>query len=247
MARHELWELKQMQSLPLQAKIQMTRQRIRAWIDEFGEDGVYVSFSGGKDSTVLLDIVRKDYPNIEAVFVNTGLEYPSVRQFALSKENVTELRPKMNFRDVIIKYGYPIISKHVSQVIKGVRKSGNFETVRGMQLLGTYKKNNGQPSEFNCEKYLFMYNAPLLISDECCLITKKTALHEFDDTSGKKAILATMADESKQRTANWQTYGCNAFEMEYPQSRPMSFWIEQDVLTYIHTTLLLQTHTVKWL
>lgn len=235
MARHEIWELKQMQSLPLQAKIQMTRQRIRAWIDEFGEDGVYVSFSGGKDSTVLLDIVRKDYPNIEAVFVNTGLEYPSVRQFALSKENVTELRPKMNFRDVIIKYGYPIISKHVSQVIKGVRKSGNFETVRGMQLLGTYKKDNGQPSEFNCERYLFMYNAPFLISDECCFITKKTALHEYDDKSGKKAILATMAGESKQREANWQTYGCNAFEMKYPQSRPMSFWTEQDVLTYIHT------------
>lgn len=233
--KHTIGGLRQMQSLPLQAKIQMTRQRIRSWIDEFGEDGVYVSFSGGKDSTVLLDIVRKDYPNIEAVFVNTGLEYPSVRQFALSKENVTELRPTMNFRGVIIKYGYPIISKHVSQVIKEVRKSGNFETVRGMQLLGTYKKDNGQPSEFNCERYLFMYNAPFLISDECCLITKKTAFHEYDDKSGKKAILATMADESKQRTVNWQTYGCNAFEMKYPQSRPMSFWTEQDVLTYIHT------------
>ena len=117
MAKRELWELRQMQSLPLEAKIQMTRQRIRTWVDEFGEDGVYVSFSGGKDSTVLLDIVRKDYPDIEAVFVNTGLEYPSVRRFALSKENVTEVRPTMNFRDVIIKYGYPIISKEVSQTL----------------------------------------------------------------------------------------------------------------------------------
>lgn len=105
MAKHELWELRQMQSLPLQAKIQMTRQRIRAWVDEFGKDGVYVSFSGGKDSTVLLDIVRKDYPDIEAVFVNTGLEYPSVRTFAESKENVTILKPTMNFRDVICQYG----------------------------------------------------------------------------------------------------------------------------------------------
>ena len=117
MSRHELWELKQMQSLPLEAKIQMTRTRIRGWIDEFGEDGVYVSFSGGKDSTVLLDIVRKDYPNIKAVFVNTGLEYPSVRLFAESKENVTVLRPTMNFRDVIIKYGYPVISKEIAHLL----------------------------------------------------------------------------------------------------------------------------------
>lgn len=184
-------ELKMLQALPLDVKIQKTRLRIREWVDEFGEDGVYVSFSGGKDSTVLLDIVRKDYPNIEAVFVNTGLEYPSVRQFALSKENVTELRPTMNFRDVIIKYGYPIISKHVSQVIKEVRKSGNFETVRGMQLLGTYKKDNGQPSEFNCEKYLFMYSAPFLISDECCNVMKKLPLHLYDERIGKKGIVAT--------------------------------------------------------
>ena len=70
--RHTIGELRQMQSLPLEAKIQMTRLRIRAWIDEFGEDGVYVSFSGGKDSTVLLDIVRKDYPGIKAVFIEIG-------------------------------------------------------------------------------------------------------------------------------------------------------------------------------
>jgi 3'-phosphoadenosine 5'-phosphosulfate sulfotransferase (PAPS reductase)/FAD synthetase len=109
-----MWELKQMQALPLEAKIAKTQLRIREWVDTYGEDGVYISFSGGKDSTVLLDIVRKMYPNIEACFVNTGLEYPSVRKFALSKENVTELRPNMNFREVVSKYGYPIISKEVS-------------------------------------------------------------------------------------------------------------------------------------
>lgn len=104
-------ELKMLQALPLDIKIQKTRLRIREWVDEFGEDGVYVSFSGGKDSAVLFDIARKDYPNMPAAFVNTGLEYPSVRQFALSKENVTEIRPTMNFRDVIIMHGYPIIGK----------------------------------------------------------------------------------------------------------------------------------------
>lgn len=128
--KREVWELKQMQSLPLQSKIQMTRRRIMEWVAEFGEDGVYVSFSGGKDSTVLLDIARKDYPNIPAVFVNTGLEYPLVRQFALSKENVTELRPTMNFRDVIIKYGYPMISKEVSRDVFSARRKPDGKTAQ---------------------------------------------------------------------------------------------------------------------
>ena len=64
--KHTMTDLYQMQSLPLSAKIRMTQNRINWWVDEFGEDGVYVSFSGGKDSTVLVDIVRNvcGYKNI---------------------------------------------------------------------------------------------------------------------------------------------------------------------------------------
>ena len=50
--KHTMAELKQWQALPLSVKILMTKERIRNWVNEFGEDGVYVSFSGGKDSTV---------------------------------------------------------------------------------------------------------------------------------------------------------------------------------------------------
>ena len=56
-------ELKALQSLPLKVKVAKTKQRIREWVDRFGTDGVYVSFSGGKDSTVLLHIVREMYGN----------------------------------------------------------------------------------------------------------------------------------------------------------------------------------------
>lgn len=69
-------DLKYYQALPLDMKIAKTKDNIREFVRQFGVDDVYVSFSGGKDSTVLLDIARKMYPEIEAVFVNTGLEYP---------------------------------------------------------------------------------------------------------------------------------------------------------------------------
>lgn len=221
--KHELWELKQMQSLPLSAKIQITRQRTRDWIDEFGEDGVYVSFSGGKDSTVLLDIVRKDYPSIEAVFVNTGLEYPSVRQFALSKENVTELRPTMNFRDVIIKYGYPIISKQVSHSVGVARRNPN----------GNVMKNIFDPNkkgQYAMYRYSYLLNSPFFISEKCCDEMKKKPMKEIS----KKPIIATMAEESNLRKDSWLHNGCNAFDMKKPQSRPMSFWTGKDVLEYIY-------------
>ena len=120
--KHTISDLYQMQSLPLQAKIQMTRRRISEWVDAFGEDGIYVSFSGGKDSTVLLDIVRKDYPDVKAVFVDTGLEYPEIRSFVKGFENVDWIKPKMNFKQVIEKYGYPFISKEVSGCVDGARK-----------------------------------------------------------------------------------------------------------------------------
>lgn len=237
--KHTREDLKQMQSLPLSIKIQMTRRRIRDWVNEFGEDGVYVSFSGGKDSTVLLDIVRKDYPNIEAVFVNTGLEYPSVRQFALSKENVTELRPEMNFRDVIIKYGYPIIGKEVSQTLweaqKSVRNGKNIPAYRLKKLNGEAVDKDGNPSQYNIPQWKFLLDAPFNISHKCCDVMKKNPAKKYEKDNTSTGIIATMADESKLRQEKWLKHGCNAFNLKRPQSNPMSFWTEQDVLTYIHT------------
>ena len=117
-------DLLQMQSLPLEAKIGLTRTRIKAWVNEFGEDGVYVSFSGGKDSTVLLDIVRNDlgYQNIPAVFVDVPTQFPELRDFVKTFDNVEIIRPKVSFMDVCEKYGFPLISKEVSESVEGARK-----------------------------------------------------------------------------------------------------------------------------
>ena len=117
-------DLLQMQSLPLEAKVGMTRNRIKAWVNEFGEEGVYVSFSGGKDSTVLLDLVRNEcgYKNIPAVFVDVPTQYPELREFATSFENVTVLKPRISFMDVCEKYGFPLFSKEVSNAINESKK-----------------------------------------------------------------------------------------------------------------------------
>ena len=133
--RHTIEELKQWQALPLQVKVGMSMTRIRQWVHEYFEDGVYVSFSGGKDSTVLSHLVDRAIPgnNIPRVFVNTGLEYPEVVQFVRKEPRAVIVRPKMNFKKVIEQYGYPFFSKETSEVIynakKYLTKLANAETI----------------------------------------------------------------------------------------------------------------------
>ena len=45
-------ELKMLQKLPLEVKIKKSQQRIREWVNHFGLKNTYISFTGGKDSTV---------------------------------------------------------------------------------------------------------------------------------------------------------------------------------------------------
>lgn len=113
-------DLRQKQALPLTAKVHMSQARIREWYDHWDGE-VYVSFSGGKDSTVLAHLVHEYYPDVPLVFSNTGLEYPEIQAFA-KKMGAEFIRPKMPFSEVISKYGYPIISKETSDAICSARK-----------------------------------------------------------------------------------------------------------------------------
>lgn len=235
---HTKEHLRELQSYPLDIKIKLTKQRIREWINEFGEDGVYVSFSGGKDSTVLLDIVRQEHHNVPAVFVDTGLEYPEIREYIRGFVNVTWLKPKKNFREVIHDYGYPFISKEVSQTVYEVRRSfANGKpgaTYRLKKLNGeAIDKNTGQLSTYNIPQWKFMLNAPFAISHMCCNTMKKQPAKLYEKQTGRKPITAQMASESRLRKEQWIKHGCNAFDKKRKISNPMSFWTEQDVLHYI--------------
>ena len=84
-------ELSMLQKLPLDLKILKTKQRIREYYNHFAGK-VYVSFSGGKDSTVLLDIVRQEFPEVKAVYVDTGLEFPEIKQFIKTIDNITHFK-----------------------------------------------------------------------------------------------------------------------------------------------------------
>lgn len=219
-------ELFMLQALPLDIKIAKSKLRIQEWIDRYGEEGVYISFSGGKDSVVLLDLVRQVNPNIPAVFVDTGLEYPEIKDFVKKQENIIILRPKKSFKQVIEEHGYPMVSKEQANYLDEIRNS--TEHMKKLRLEGDTK---GRFKLF--EKWHYLIDAPFKISHKCCKIMKKAPFIAYEKRTGKVGFVGNMASESSLRRQSYLRNGCNAFENNRPISMPIGFWTDQDVLSYI--------------
>jgi 3'-phosphoadenosine 5'-phosphosulfate sulfotransferase (PAPS reductase)/FAD synthetase len=231
-------ELKYLQFLPLSEKIKISQIRIKEWYEYWGGQ-VYVSFSGGKDSTVLLHLVRELYPEVPAVFCDTGLEFPEIKQFVRQQENVTIIRPKMSYKQVIEKYGWPVVSKANAKKIWEIRhtKTKKMLAIRlyGRKDINLGKKHNGKLPE----KWRFLLNAPFEISDKCCNIMKKQPFKKYTKDTGKRGFIGIMADDSGLRRQSYLKYGCNAFGLKDPISRPIIFWGGQDIWKYIQINKIL--------
>lgn len=246
-------DLKIMQSWPLERKIQVSQTRIIEYRKYFNGN-VYVSFSGGKDSTVLADLTARIYSSdkefyinnyrpLTLVFVNTGLEYPEIQKFVPQFSqwlidiydidvSLEILYPNMKFKDVLTNYGYPVISKQVSDKIYYARKNSKWalNILKGLNCDG---KTESSYAKMFFSKYSYLINAPFEMSKKCCSIMKKSPLSKFNKENNLFPIVATLSTESKLREISWRKNGCNAFDSKYPISNPMSFWTEQDVLRYI--------------
>ena len=116
MTKYTNKDLSEMQRWSLERKIRVTQLRIMEWYMHY-HGKVVISFSGGIDSTVLLDLARRVYPDIKAVFVNTTMEYPEIVKFVKGFPDVDMIMPQKNYTEVIKEYGYPVISKEVSSYI----------------------------------------------------------------------------------------------------------------------------------
>ena len=241
--KHESWELTQYQSLSLEAKIRMTQQRIRAWYEHwYGH--VFVSVSG-LDSIVLKHIVDRMYSDVPALYVNTGLEYPEIQQFwkdvkagkyECFNSDIEIIRPIMLFDEVVKKYGYPVISKAVAQKVYDAniaKTKGNEKSYAIKQFNGEYVSKNGKTNKYKVTQWKFLLDAPFRISHKCCEEMKKKPSKRYEKETGRKAILGTMAVESKDRKSAWLKVGCNAFNKKRPTSQPLSFWTKQDIYHYI--------------
>lgn len=220
-------QYRQWLSKPLDEKIEMSMERIRSWHKAW-DGNIYISFSGGKDSTVLLHLVRQEFPDVAGVFVNTGLEYPEVVQLVKQTPNIITVRPKMFFKQVIEKYGYPLVSKETACKLYEIRTTKS-EFLRNKRLFGD-SKGNGKIAE----KWKFLSNQPIKISSLCCNRLKKDPVKRFEKKSGLRPVVGTMATDSRLRQQQYLINGCNSFDSKRPMSTPLAFWTEEDIWSYLH-------------
>ena len=221
-------DLTVMQAWSLVRKIQVTQTRIIEWYQHYGGK-VAVNFSGGMDSTVLLDLARRIYPDIRAVFVQTGMEYREIQDFVASVPNVAWRYPEIPFNKVISDYGYPVISKEVAKRIEYARKGAAWAKMHLQGLM-----SDGTPSRYNerYKKWAFLVDAPFLVSEKCCEISKMRPLRRFTKETGCIPIVGIMASESFRRQSGFLQTGCNGFNKKEPSSKPLSFWNKQNILEY---------------
>ncbi len=214
--------LRQRQSLPLEAKIVYSQERIREFYDQ-NEGNVYVAFSGGKDSTVLLHLVRDLYPNIPAVFNNTGQEFPEIRQFIATVPNVVKLKPLVKFTEVVEEYGWPILSKKTAK------------SLHYMQKLSPVDPQYANYERGVAERWRYLRDAPFKISDYCCDALKKRPAKMYEKATGRKPYLGMMASDSDQRELTYFKRGfCNTYG-RLGTSWPLATWTERDVWEYLKT------------
>lgn len=224
-------DLRQLQSLPLEAKIIFSESRIRSWYEE-NDGAVYCSVSG-KDSIVMLDLVRSLYPEVPAVSVNTGMEHPENIKHLQTIDNLVWLKPEKRVHDVFKEDGYPVISKMNSRKLFTLQnRTGNNEATRRLYLTGINRAGEYHSASKLPDKYHYLIDSSFKISHKCCDVMKKNPIHKYERESSRRGYVGTMAAESDRRKLNFLEYGC-ILRSKNGYCRPIAIWTEQDILEYI--------------
>ena len=205
-------------------------------IDQFNShyDGmVYVAFSGGKDSCVMLHLVEMIIPNVPCMFIMTGCESPSVCRFIRKMKsdghNIEFVRPKKTLRQVFADEGFPLVSKQVANQVEQVRR--NPDCKASQNYMDRYNKHRIP------ERWLYLTAEPYDVSARCCYWLKKSPSHLYAKRTGRHPFIGIMAAESDTRAAAYvRRGGCNTFinrTNTHAASWPLAIWTEDDVWAYI--------------
>ena len=224
-------ELKTRQSWTLHQKIDHTVGAVEAFVSAL-KGKVYIAFSGGIDSTILLDICRRFVdPSMKAVFCNAGNEFPDIVYFTRQTENVITIRPELLVKQVIEKHGFPLVSKEQAYFIWQARNTKSEKLLD--RLIHGKKGYTGRTLGKIYNKWQFLINAPFSVSNKCCDYLKKQPFAKYEKVTGERPIIGTMAEESRLRLQSFlRRESCNVLTGGKENSQPLLFWTSSDIWAY---------------
>jgi len=225
----------------MKEKIELAKKKL---IDFYQKENgnVFISFSGGKDSEVLLHIAKSIYPNIRVVFSNTTNEDKDIIEHVKKFKEVIWVHPVMNFTQVVEKHGFPLVSKDNAQKIYELKHGKKDRTIAirryGYQnhpdCMSDKKDKDGGPvpkpgSGMLPIKWQFLADEEFDVTHKCCQILKKDPIEKWAKENNLKPIIALMADEGKLRK-QLSLYGSDDDKKSYPFLK--TGWSEKDIWEY---------------
>ena len=175
---------------------------IKTTIKKYGEDNFYLSFSGGKDSTLLHYLLDEALPNnkIPRVYIDTGIEYLAIREFVMNlaknDDRFVIIKPTRPIKQTLEKYGYPFKSKEHSLKLSQFQKGEVSPNIAKYMRFGEH---------FACPKslaYQFTKDFALKVSDRCCYKMKKEPVHKWEKENHKPIAITGMRREEGGQRAN---------------------------------------------
>ena len=227
----DIKDLEGRQALPLHVKIYFSAKKIERFFEEM-QGNVYLSMSGA-DSAVLDFVCKQTKYNaqIERISV-AGAEPPENIKYLLA-HNVKTLPMGVSKKEVIVKYGYPVISKGQAMALSRYHRT-KLQEQKEKRLNGYIGENgvlirNGKIAD----KYKELIYAPFEVSESCCDAFKKKPLKRYERESGKFPITGELAEESINRKRVYLKHGCIIHDSKRPKCTPLGFWTKQDILQCI--------------
>ncbi len=168
------------------------------------EENSYLSFSGGKDSTVLHHLLDMALPNnkIPRLFLNTGIEYfdilKYVKEMTLKDNRIIIYNVGVNIKYMLETKGYPFKSKEHSKIISMLQKGSTSEWVKNYMDIN-------RKSKYKCPKILreqLNPNYAIKISDQCCYELKKKPAHKWAKENKKSIVLVGLRMTEGGQRAN---------------------------------------------
>lgn len=210
-------------SLSLEDKVQWALHRIAEYNEELNNK-TYVAYSGGKDSIVLLHLARQVNKQTPAVYIDTGLEFPEVRSFALATTGLIKIKPKMTFHECLKRYGIPYPSKEVAGAIYMARNTGS-EKLRNKII-------KGEGRTLIPKRYKYLLSCKFDVSAQCCYHLKKKPSERLARSTNYSSMVGVRADESRLRGLIYNTRGCLTTG-KTNRAWPLALWTDADIWQYI--------------